>query len=435
MKRITIGRNMRNVISNFLLSFLILCINPVHCFCGQSSPYDVTVVSSIDFNGSVRRHAIGLIETLHNDLKMNFIASRQVCLDDLDPAVKAVVLSEDRRPGRVALLEDPLEYAKFVPAKSDIKIAFSVCESTQIPDAWVITLNKTFDAVVVADEFFVKVYQESGVKIPIFHLPLGVYIDEFLKKPIKTKANKPFVFRGGARYFYRKNFELLIKAFVEEFGSSGDIELRINGGGKWSSVPLFIQLKQLVFDLKAPNIFLSNDPFSWTDYVEMMSTTDCFVNISLGEGFSITPRESLALGIPTIISDNTAQKSVCSSGHVRAVPSDKKIAARDIDIWNSRGDMFDCNIEDVKAAMRDVYEHYQDYLSKAKAGREWVKQFRWEALKAKYLNLIKPKTIIFGDRNEITDDYFMTDSEILYLKYLQVQQRDSCNLRLSRYSE
>ena len=48
-----------------------------------------------------------------------------------------------------------------------------------------------------------------------------------------------------------------------------------------------------------------------------------------------------------------------------------------------------------------------------------VSQYSWNNLKYRYLNLVKPKKIILGDKNEVTDDYFMTNSKKLYRKYLR----------------
>lgn len=82
---------------------------------------------------------------------------------------------------------------------------------------------------------------------------------------------------------------------------------------------------------------------------------------------------------------------------------------------------FNCEVQDVQKALRDVYENYQIYLEKAQEARKWVKQFRWLELQNKYVNLVKPKKVILGDRNEITDDYLMTDSKALYYKYLNLK--------------
>lgn len=416
---------MNKSITHYYYVIIMLCFGTLSSSLSwgdQAETFDLTVVSSIDFNGSVRRHAIGLIECLNGHLKINFIPSRPVNLDEVNPAVQKVILSAIKTPGNVALLEDPLWYSDSMPKNSKIKIAFSVFESTKIPKEWVQILNSKFDAVVVADIFYVKVYEDSGVKIPVFHIPLGIYIDEFLEKPLKTESSKPFVFKCCSRFFHRKNHDLLIQAFAREFGNRKDVKLKINGGGKWGSEKTYEKLKALVKKLRVANVYVTNVAYAWNDYIEMMSSMDCYVNISQGEGFSITPRESLALGIPTIVTDNTAQKTICATNLVRSVPSNIKIPSYCQRKREQVGYQFNCRIKDVQAALRDVYKNYQTYLAKAHEGREWVKQYRWPDLQKKYLNLIKPKIIKFGKDNEITDEYFMTNSKELYQKYLSVMK-------------
>ncbi len=416
---------MKKFIRRDCFLIIMLCLGVLFkdtCWGVQEEAVDLTVVSSIDFNGSVRRHAIGLIECLNGYLKINFIPSRPVNLDEVDPEVQKVILSDIKTPGYVALLEDPLWYSDAMPKNSKIKIAFSVFESTKIPKEWVHILNTKFDAVVVADEFYVKVYEDSGVTIPVFHIPLGIYIDEFLEKPLKNESGKPFVFKCCSRFFKRKNHDLLIHAFAREFGNRKDVKLKINGGGKWGSEKIFEKLKALVKKLKVANVYITNDALPWNEYIEMMSSMDCYVNISQGEGFSITPRESLALGIPTIVTNNTAQKTICATNFVRSVPSNIQVPAFRRASNEQVGYQFNCRLEDVQAALRDVYKNYQNYLAKAHEGREWVKQYRWPDLRKKYLNLIKPKIIKLGKVNEVTDEYFMTNSKALYQKYLDMQK-------------
>ena len=75
------------------------------------------------------------------------------------------------------------------------------------------------------------------------------------------------------------------------------------------------------------------------------------------------------------------------------------------------------SIEDVQEALRDVYNNYSHYLALAREGRQWVKQYTHENLEKKYHSLFKPSTIILGERTEVTDAYFMTNSQELYIKY------------------
>lgn len=223
-----------------------------------------------------------------------------------------------------------------------------------------------------------------------------------------------------ARFFPRKNHALLIRAFAQAFGNRDDVILRINGGGKWGKDALYAKLQDLIKKLGVQNIHLTHDALSWKDYVALMSSMDCYVNISRGEGFSISPREALALGIPAIVTDNTAQKTICSSNFVKVVPSPISIPFYCSEAMQQVGYQFNCTQEEVQKALKDVYQNYPIFLGLAHKGRKWVQQYRWANLQKKYLNLVKPKTILFGNRNEVTDDYLMTSSRELYEKYLEL---------------
>jgi len=152
-------------------------------------------------------------------------------------------------------------------------------------------------------------------------------------------------------------------------------------------------------------------------YMDAQQQTDCFVYPSKGEGFSVQPREAMALGIPTIITNNTAQKTICNSGLVECVDSNIEKAAY-YQLWEAIiGNNFDCTVDDLANAMLKVYENYDHYLKQSEAARAWATGYKYENLKEKYLNMVKPKKILLGDKNEITDDYLMTNSKELYEKY------------------
>jgi glycosyltransferase involved in cell wall biosynthesis len=148
--------------------------------------------------------------------------------------------------------------------------------------------------------------------------------------------------------------------------------------------------------------------------------------LSCGEGFSFIPREALALGIPVIITDNTASSTICKSGFVRSVRSEKKIRSKSnvyrILFADDCGDQFDCEVEDAKNALLDVYSNYPVYVHKALDGRNWVRQYDCENpnLRSQYLTLVKPKKVVLGNENKIEDDTLITNSIELYQKYIEL---------------
>lgn len=396
--------------------------------CFQIAAYDLTVVGTVKQADGIGRQTIGLIDLLKDDLEINFISSLYpINVQDVGPEVQKILFDPDKTPGTVCILEDALWYNKkpfyeSVPS-SQIKIAYSMIEGTEIPKEWTEILNQHFDAVAVPDHFLIEVYQNCGVKIPIFELPLGIYIEEFLQKPPKTRTHTPFVFGNSLSSNIRKNHLLLIRAFAEEFGSSNQVMLKLNSRDTYGT---FKEGQNLIKSLGVSNIIWTHEVLEHAKYIDFIDSLDCYVNISKGEGFSICPREALALGMPCILTDNTAQKTICNSGLVKTVSSPIMEPALYGQVFNHQqvGFFANCTLDDVKAALRDVYTHYDSYLHTAQAGPQWVKQYRWENLKKKYLNLIKPTIVLLGKDNKITDEYLMTNSKKLqkkYQKYLKVK--------------
>jgi glycosyltransferase involved in cell wall biosynthesis len=387
-----------------------------------SHAYDCTVVGHVIFSDGIGRIPISLIDMLKDDLKINFISTwnKSINLKDVPLTVQKILLEHRNTiPGTVALFCDPLWYKYIQPIQflpnSKIKIAYSMFETNKIPNQWVEILNKQFDAVVVPDPFLIEVYKNSGVAIPIFMIPCGLYLEEFLKRPLKERKNKKFVFGMTGGFGPGKNHEKVISAFAAEFGNKKNVSLLIHG--RWGNY--YAYLKKMIQQLKLKNIKLINKVFTQEELVNFIASLDCYVLVSKGEGFSITPREALALGIPCILSNHTAHKTICSTGLVRPVSCSIVESADYSAILGSTdcGNKLNCKQEDAQKALREVYNNYALYLEKAKQGREWVKQYEYKNLRKRYLNLIKPKNIIFGDRNEITDDYFMTNSPLLHNKY------------------
>ncbi|CDK30744.1 glycosyltransferase [Candidatus Babela massiliensis] len=385
------------------------------------SNFDVTVVSYINFKDGLNRLAIGFIENFKNKLNINFIPTySNINVKDIPSTIKSIINNQNETPGNVALLFDPLfkNNIKFIP-NSYIKIAYSMIESTQLPEEWVDILNKEFDAVLVPAPFLEKVYKKSGVNIPIFLLPCGIYIDDFLSIPIKDKKNTPFVFGCSATFLPRKNQEILLNAFLNKFGNNKNIKLKLHG--RYGDIKLINKLKKIIREKKAKNVELILGPLEQKHYVNFLNSLDCYVLVSKGEGFSITPRESISLGIPTIISNNTAHKELTQTTFF--IPLKSKIKEPADYRWlfgKYCGYNFNIMQKDLEQVLEEVYNNYEHYLKKSQLGREWVKQYRYNNLEQKYINIIKPKKIIFGNNNIITDDYVMTSSKKLFEKYKNI---------------
>ena len=164
------------------------------------------------------------------------------------------------------------------------------------------------------------------------------------------------------------------------------------------------------------NVIIDERSVDFSVHFKRFLNIDCLVNISTGEGFSIQPREAMALGIPVIVSDNTAQTTLCATGLVKRVPSNILIPAHYP--WpGDFGFQYDCRTCDVAAALQDVYKNYDKYLRNAALCREWASSCDLMKVAPIYLNLIKPKRVMLGDKDVLLPDGIMTTSQKLATKY------------------
>ena len=415
--------SMKNV---FKVSFIVLSIS-----LNVRGNIDVTLIGSVKYADGIGRLIIGLTDVIKDDLTINHVRlpkKQNYNFLDVDPTIEAVLKNPDPSPGNVSFLMYPLcmgstNYSDLVPEESPIKLAYSMLESTKIPDKWTNILNEKFDAVVVPDIFYLKVYEESGVTIPIFVIPHGIYIEELLKKPTrKRNLSKPFVFGTSASFWARKNQELVIEAFHQAFGNDDKVSLVLHGRSGHKRYEK--KLHDKIAELNATNITFIKSALSDEELTALFKTFDCYVLLSKGEGFSVTPREALALGIPTIISDNTAHTTICKSGCVYGVPSTIRKKAHYVGLrFGCCGEDFNCTVKDAAKALKEVYINYEHYQKKALMGRTWVKKYLWKNVKDNFLALLKPRTVVYGSVNKVENSCLMTNSRNLYTKYRQLLEK------------
>lgn len=393
----------------------------------QNRPY-LTVIGYVQMADGLGRQTVELIDTLKDEVTISFIPThkkRMKGMNDVPRKVKQIISKKNHQMGKVVVFEDCLWYPGHMPYKKlqaptqddQIRIAYSMFESSKIPPEWTIILNTYFDAVVVPDPFLIPVYQASGVKLPIFVIPLGLDLSPFLKRPLKEQANTPFTFANLSSCVDRKNQLKLIRAFAKAFGNSQDVRLILNCRAAFNKLDEAIT--QEIEHLGLTNVEFNIESLSNADYQALFGKIDAYINISKGEGFSIQPREAMALGIPTIVTNNTGQSTICQSGLTLSVPSRIETPAY-YDWGDIYGVSYDCELSDVASAMVEMRQNYSKYLSKKEAAREWVSQYQYDTIKPLYRALIKPKKVTLGNENSVTPDGIITTSETLYQKYLRL---------------
>lgn len=385
----------------------------------RQTPY-LTVIGGVNMADGLGRQSMEMIQALEDSIKIGFIPTYIHSSVDVPPPLLPRLTNRKKKQGPIVFCQEPLDESckRLKPYLRDgqIRIAYSMLESTAIPSDWVERINTHFDLVAVPDRFLIEVYRNSGVAIPIFELPLARNLSSFLSAPLKKSRNSVFIFGSFGAGIGRKNHVGLIRAFHKAFKGRSDVCLALHCRSFYGRVRQ--QIHEEIEKADGVLIRLTEGALDQDSYCDFLKSIDCYVSPSKGEGFSIQPREAMALGIPVIVADNTGQHTICESGFVRAVPSPIEEAA--VYEWSSKdslGSFFLCTEDDLSAALLDVERNYENYLSKSSFARGWASQYDYQQLTPLYLGLLRPIEIILGAENKITEGALITSSVELYKKF------------------
>ena len=298
---------------------------------------------------------------------------------------------------------------------SVIHCAVSMLECSYLPNFWVNILNSKFDMVIVPDDWLIKMYQNSGVNIPIFKLDLVVDYDGLIKHKIKKQ---PFIFGMVAGLLEDKNIDKVIVAYNDEFNNNDKFRLKIKVSGAKSFNPnLFKKIHDLAKNNKNIEILVEN--LDRHKYISFLNTFDCFVLPSRGEGFSITTREALFREIPCILPNHTAFKTFCDTECIHELKSFKEKINNYTCFGEFKAKKFDTNIIDISKAMRYVYDNFKLEKNKTLLAQNILINSTKEKIFLKLQTLFKPKNIELGNNNLLLESKIITNSKELYQKYLK----------------
>ena len=303
--------------------------------------------------------------------------------------------------------------------KAKIKIAYCLWETDKLPEEWVTILNNKFDFVIVASSWFVNKYIENGVQIPIFCIPLGLdtkkleYIDYELNNNNSDKEDK-FYFTCISSFFRHKNQLLLLEVFQELFNNS-DVGLILSGHAPTYDT-YFNKILAKAKEYNNKNIIINSKQLDDKEFAEIIKKTSVLLSISTGEGFSYTPREAAALGIPTIIPANTAYWDLIENDYASIVINcPTKIESFCILQNKIIGNGFLVCKNNLKNALINIYKNYNEYKKEAQAKKELIKNsYSWQKVNNLFTKILEPQSWFLNSENKITNlGIFCNDKNLI----------------------
>lgn len=304
----------------------------------ESDPGQICVVGRCNFNSGIGYQTYAFSEL--------FSRYFPTCIQPTEPDLRAtdfITMPNGRQvptwrgsAPRVSLFVDVFwngvhdQNFLLVPQQG-LRLASLVWDSDILPYEWVELLNNRFDAAVALSPHLIETARRSGVKIPCIALPLPLDIDGLLARPYRAPGKRLRI--GSVAAFHpRKNTRLLVEAFVDAFRDRDDVELLIHSNLSFPGV--VDHVKKFLAEEGVTNVILSHENLSAEDKEDLIDSFDIFVNMSRGEGYSIGPREALALGKVLVLSNTGGHLDLKGTPGVISVEPELSLPARFPEIDN-----------------------------------------------------------------------------------------------------
>ena len=282
------------------------------------------------------------------------------------------------------LLEEHLEFAKdssyklilanpynITKSPGDKLIYMATFEADKLPDEYITPANDAL-AIIVPDIWVKNVFINSGVNRPIYIMPEGV-TDHTVWYPDQP----PFTFLhfDFTSYANRKGGDMVLNAFIFLFGNNSKVKLILKGRDHHVATPKRYNNVEYIFE-----------NYSQNQMDDLWRKTHCFVFPSRGEGFGLPPLESMAHGIPTIITKGSAMETFSwwglplhSTGKIQAV----------YDGFHGYGKWDQPDEKELRDLMLYVYQNYEREKKNAEFNSAIVwDQYRFDNIAPKLAELI-----------------------------------------------
>ena len=326
-------------------------------------------------NGSSKQ--LFILETYEDDPSgLGVVAKRYFKLGNLVPDTKEL-------NGKVLVPGRPDICQEFV-SKNNYNYLLTTFESSKIPGSWVESINNYYNEVFVPHSYVKKTFVDSGVNIPVSIIP-HAYPQRNRTRPIERNKSKLKLGVLGVPN-QRKNIDKLVEAVTQLNQENHAVELVIH-------CPWLLDSKQEAWG-KNPNVNLTVGVKSDEEIDEWYSNLDAYIYPSSGEGWSFTPRESMSLGIPTIVTDIPVHEELVESGFYLPLCSDNWEPAYYEFLKSICGEWKSYSVEQIKKSIIKLIQEYEHWFDLAQIGKDWVAdRYQWDNVKKQLIAHISSKNL------------------------------------------
>lgn len=252
-------------------------------------------------------------------------------------------------------------------------------EADKLPQDWK-EKCRYFDVVIVPSVWCQKLFIESGVAPPVEMMIQGTDNFDLIKKDFSSPFR--FLHYNAFSDDQRKGWDLAAAAFTNVFGRYEKVELILKARTHDNE-------KDIKSVSRKGNIKILVKNMNRREIESLQEDVHCLVFPSRGEGIGLPPIETMARGIPTIVTNATGMSESALFG----IPLEKHTSVdavyRGITWDGSSGQWVEPEKEELEEKMFYVYHNYQrvkaDAMLKAPLLRE---KFNLDVMAKRFVDII-----------------------------------------------
>jgi glycosyltransferase involved in cell wall biosynthesis/Tfp pilus assembly protein PilF len=188
-----------------------------------------------------------------------------------------------------------------------LNVGRTVFETNSLPEEWVKHCN-AMDEIWVPTDFNMESFARAGVqpdKLVKIHQSLDTSIYDPQIAPLYVPGRAGFNFISIFDWSLRKGWDVLLQAFIEEFGTNEDVSLMMRTYSSLGQSTADIQQAMIdhIHKFKQadlPDVLLIDRMLSDTELIQFYNAGQAFVMPSRCEGWGRPLMEAMAMGSPTI---------------------------------------------------------------------------------------------------------------------------------------
>lgn len=269
------------------------------------------------------------------------------------------------------------------------KVGFTMLEVDGLPEEWVRQAN-LMDEVWVPSTFNAQTFLESGVTTPIRVVPLGIDPNYFSPKVLGYTPREEFTFLSVFEWGERKAPDILLRAFVDEFGCHEPVRLLCKVNNFDSAVSLRSEIAKLGLPANGGRVVIAeNQILQQYELGVLYRSVDCFVLPTRGEGWGMPILEAMACGLPVIATKWSSQNDFMTETNSLPLEIDGLVSAVAKCPYYEGFRWAQPSYEHLRFLLRWAYTHQEEASAiGARAAVDARNRWTWESAAAKISELV-----------------------------------------------